>query len=118
MSEILARHEPDGLEERHGAQLPANRNRSRSDPPTPASPNSPVAEHHRPVDEAVDDLEIVGCDEDDTAPCFQLEQTLRQVPKSTHRRGPVNGSSSNSKRGSCSSARSSVRRWRMPREKL
>ena len=30
---------------------------------------------------------------------------------------PVNGSSSSTSRGSCSSARSSARRWRMPREK-
>ena len=58
------------------AQAPANRNRSAQRPACRRHlDNSPVAEDDRPVDDTVDDLEVVCCDEDDTPPCLQLEQT-------------------------------------------
>ena len=66
--------------------------------------------------QAIDDVEIVGGQDDQDAARLLLAQPATSAAADAWS-SPVNGSSSRISRGWCSSARSSATRWRMPREK-
>ena len=91
------------------------RYRSRSVPPAPAIARAlPWLKADRAIDDAVGALEIVRRHHDDRA---RWREAIAAAPTSSaddSSSRPVNGSSSSTSRGACTSARSSASRWRKP----